>query len=148
MKRTIIVVAFALVAFTVRATELIPYLAMPVGIGYAVDAKGARHSNAVCLHDAVFAPPLRYPYELRSTTIGDSAAWARYKGDALYRVEIDINTGHVNQVVTLKSTGQVLLDKANAKALKRWIFTPGKWREITIPIVVRTKAVGVINKSW
>ena len=147
-KKAVALVALAMVAFTVRATELIPYLAIPVGIGYAIDAKGVRQPNAVCLHDAVFRPPLRYPYELRSRDYGDSSAWARYKGNGLYRVEIDMNTGHVNQVVTIKSIGQAFLDKANSNALKRWIFNPGKWKEITIPVVVRTKAVGVLNKSW
>jgi hypothetical protein len=100
------------------------------------------------LRQAVFAPPLRYPYQLQSRIYGDSSAWTRYEGNGLYRVLIDMSTGHVNQVVTIQSTGQAFLDKANTNALKRWIFNPGKWKEVTIPVVVRTKAVGVLNKSW
>ncbi|PYL33068.1 MAG: hypothetical protein DMF38_12975 [Verrucomicrobia bacterium] len=56
MKTLITMTAIALTAFTVRASEEIPYIAMPIGIGYAVDVKGARHPNAFCLHDAVRAP--------------------------------------------------------------------------------------------
>ena len=46
MKTLITMTAIALTAFTVRASEEIPYIAMPIGIGYAVDVKGARHPNA------------------------------------------------------------------------------------------------------
>ena len=59
-------IAITLIAFTARGSEPVPYIAMPVGIGYAIDAKGIRHPNALCLHDAVFAPHPQYPYGTRS----------------------------------------------------------------------------------
>ena len=41
--------AIALSAFTGIGSEEIPYIFMPVGIGYTIDAKDARHSNAFCM---------------------------------------------------------------------------------------------------
>ena len=131
-----------LLALTTRATDLVPYIAMPVGVGYAIDAKGHRCPNALCVRDVVFAPHPQYPNKLRSN-IGDTAGWERYKGDGLYRLVIDPNTGRVNQVTIIKSTGSKLLDTETMDTFKRWIFKPGRWNEVTIPISVRTKQVGV-----
>jgi TonB family protein len=146
MKTLVTMIATALTAFTARASDCVPYIAMPVGIGYAIDAKGNHQPNALCVHDAVFAPHPQYPYQLRSN-IGDSAAWSRYKGDGLYRLDIDLNTGRVRRVAIIKSAGSKILDAASTDTFKRWVFRPGKWKEITIPIAVRTKWVGVINKA-
>jgi TonB family protein len=121
---------------------MVPYIAMPVGIGYALDAKGNRSPNALCVRDAVFAPHPQYPDQLRSN-IGDSAAWTRYKGDGLYRLNIDLNTGRVSQVTIVKSTGSKILDATSSDAFKRWVFRPGKWKEITIPTAVHKKWVGM-----
>ncbi len=138
--------ALTLITFTARATDLIPYIAMPAGSGYAMDAKGNRCPNPLCVHDAVFAPRPQYPYQLRSS-IGDTAGWTRYKGDGLYRLDIDLNTGRVSQVTIIKSAGSNVLDAASTSTFKLWVFKPHKWKEITIPITVRTKAVGVINRA-
>jgi TonB family protein len=146
MKTPLTTIAITLIAFTARATDMVPYMAMPVGIGYAIDAKGNCSPNALCVRDAVFAPHPQYPYQLRSN-IGDFSAWTRYKGDGLYRLDIDLNTGRVGQVTIIKSTGSKILDTANTSTFKLWAFKPGKWKEITISITVRTKPVGVINKA-
>ena len=128
-----------------KASEEIPYIAMPVGTGYAVDAKGARYPNAFCMHDAVFAPHPQYPlhskpWESRSS---DPGTWTRnIQGNGLYRLDVDLNTGKVNQVTIIKSTGSAILDTASTSVFKRWIFRPGKWKEITIPTTVRTKWIG------
>jgi TonB family protein len=132
--------------FTARASDCIPYIAMPMGIGYAIDAKGNHQPNALCVHDAVFAPHPQYPNQLRSN-IGDSAAWSRYKGDGVYRLDIDLNTGRVSRVTIIKSAGSKILDATSTDTFKRWVFRPNKWKEITIPITVRTKWVGVVNKT-
>jgi len=145
MKTLITMIAITLTASTARASDCVPYIAMPVGIGYAIDAKGNHQPNALCVHDAVFAPHPQYPNKLRSN-IGDSAAWSRYKGDGLYRLDIDLNTGRVSRVTIIKSAGLKTLDAASTDTFKRWLFRPGKWKEITVPIAVRTKWVGVINK--
>jgi TonB family protein len=142
---TLLACAYLCDAFTARATDMVPYIAMPVGIGYAIDAKGNHFSNVLCVRDAVFAPHPQYPNQLWSS-IGDTAGWARYKGDGLYRLDIDLSTGRVSQVTVIKSTGLKILDTASTDAFKRWVFRPGKWKEITIPVAVRTKAGGVISK--
>jgi outer membrane biosynthesis protein TonB len=79
--------------------------------------------------------------------IGDTAGWARYKGDGLYRLDIDLNTGRVSQVTIIKSAGSKILDTASTSTFKLWVFKSGKWKEIAILIAVRTKAVGVISKA-
>jgi hypothetical protein len=89
MKTLITMIAIALTAFTARASKETPYIAMPVGSGHAVDAKGVRHPNAFCLRDAVFAPHPQYPYQSGSS---DPAQWTRdIKGNGLYRLDIDLN---------------------------------------------------------
>jgi TonB family protein len=145
MKTLITIIAITLITFTARATDLTPYIAMPAGSGYAIDSRGNRCPNPLCVHDAVFAPRPQYPDQLRSS-IGDTTGWTRYKGDGLYRLDIDLNTGRVSQVTIIKSAGSKVLDTASTSIFKLWVFKPGKWKEITIPITVRTKAVGVISK--
>jgi TonB family protein len=139
--------AITLIAFTARASEPVPYIAMPMGIGYAIDTKGVRHPNAFCLRDAVFAPHPQYPYQ-PPWNIGDSAAWTRYiEGNGLYRLKIDLNTGRVSQVTIIKSTGSAILDTASTSAFSTWVFRPGRWKEIIIPTTVRKKWVGVISSG-
>jgi len=131
-----------LIAFTARGSEPVPYIAMPVGIGYAIDAKGIRHPNTVCMGDAVFAPHPQYPYGAplaRDPVVGTRDL----KGDGLYRLDVDLNTGRISQVTIIKSTGSAKLDSASTDAFKRWIFKPGRWKEIVMPITVRTKWVGM-----
>ena len=143
MKTLITIIAITLTAFSARASEEIPYIAMPVGIGYAVDVKGARHPNAFCLHDAVRAPHPHYPYQASTR---DPLTWTRdLKGNGLYRLNIDLNTGKVSQVTIVKSTGSKILDAVSTDAFKRWVFKPGKWKEITIPTAVRKKWVGMTS---
>jgi hypothetical protein len=47
MKTWITMIAITLTAFTARAGDNVPYIAMPAGFGYAIDAKGIRQSNAM-----------------------------------------------------------------------------------------------------
>jgi hypothetical protein len=60
MKTLTTTIAITFIAFTARASEQVPYIAMPVGIGYAVDSKGVRHPNALRVRDAEFAPHPQY----------------------------------------------------------------------------------------
>src|SRR5437773_12391960 len=109
---------------------------MPAGSGYAIDSKGNRCSNPLCVHVAVFAPRPQYPYQLR-LSIGDTAGWTRYKGDGLYRPDIDLNTGRVSQVTIIKSARSNVLDVATTSTCKLWVSKPHMWKELTIPIAVR-----------
>lgn len=140
MKILATMLAITFIAFTTKASEPIPYIALPVGVGYALDAKGVRHPNALCLLDAVFAPPPQYPYG--SPLAHDPAVWTRdITGDGLYRLDMDLSTGRVSKVTIVKSTGSAKLDDASTGAFTRWVFRPGKWKEIIIPTSVRTKWV-------
>src|SRR2546423_1234812 len=142
MKTLATMIAITLLAFTSRASEPVPYIAMPVGIGYAVDAKGVRHPNASCVRDAVFAPHPQYPYG--APLARDPVVWTGdLKGDGLYRLDVDLNTGRVSEVIILKSTGSAKLDTASTTAFKQWVFRPGTWKEISIPTTVRKKWVAM-----
>jgi len=137
---TMIVITF--IVFTARASEQVPYIAMPVGIGYAIDAKGVRHPNALCFRDALFAPHPQYPYGAPLSR--DPVVWTRdIQGDGLYRLDVDLNTDRVSQVTMLKSTGSAKLDTASTSVFKRWVFRPGTWKEIIIPTTVRKKWVAM-----
>lgn len=101
------------------------------------------------MRDAVFAPKPRYPYHNSGESLSrDPGTWTRdSQGNGLYRLDIELNTGHVSRVTIIKSAGSKVLDSASTDTFKRWVFKPGKWREITLPVTVRTKWVSVINKA-
>jgi hypothetical protein len=144
MKTLLTTIAITSIVFTVKASEEVPYIAMPIGIGYAVDAKGVRHPNAFCLHDAVFAPRPQYPFE--STGMADPATWTRnLEGNGLYRLEINLVTGRVTRITVIKWTGSAKLKAVAIDTFKRWAFRPGKWKEITIGTAVRKKWVGMTS---
>ena len=96
----------------------------------AVDAKGIRHRGAdysgkilPWLADTVETVIPYYPYE----------DWRhRHQGQGLFRVTLDVQTGRVAKVITLKSTGFDSLDSSGIVALKYWRWKPGKWKEVDI----------------
>ena len=142
MKTPAIVIAIALIAFTARASEPVPYIAMPIDNGYAIDAHGKRQPNALCAHDVIWACPPRYPIQSHSI---DPTTWSRnHRGDGLYRLDINLKTGRVSRVTTVKSSGSAVLDKASTWAFGRWVFTPGKWSAMIIPTTVRVTWVPVL----
>jgi hypothetical protein len=141
MKALTPVIAIALIAFTGRASEPVPYIAMPIDNGYAIDAHGRRQSNSLCARDVIWASAPRYPLRARSS---DPATWSRdHRGDGLYRLEIDLKTGRVSRVTIIKSAGSIL-DRVSTGAFSRWIFTPGKWSAMIIPTTVRITWVPVL----
>jgi len=147
MKRLILiaVITITFAAFTSRASELIPYIAMPTGIGYAIDANDIRHPNALCLRDAVYAPRPQYPYE--STGMADPGTWTRnLEGSGLYRLEINLVTGRVSRITVIKWTGSAKINAAVTHSFSQWAFKPGKWKEITIPTTVGKKWMGMTTR--
>jgi TonB family protein len=145
MKMLTTMIAITLTAFAAKASEEVPYIALPIGIGYATDVKGARHPNAFCMRDAVFVPHPQYPYQSWSR---DPLTWTRnLRGSGMYRLDLDLSTGRVSKIAIIKSTGSSILDAASTKAFRLWAFKPGKWKEITIPTTVRTKWVGMTAVS-
>ena len=139
-----LIIAIAMTAFTASGSDLIPYIAMPVGTGYAIDAKGVRHPNAFCLRDAVYAPPPQFIHNPTNdpAILGD-AQWKLVQGSGLYRLDIDLNTGRVVKVTTLKSSKSISLDVISTSTFKEWVFRPGKWKQITILTTVRKKWVAI-----
>jgi len=142
MKTLTTVIAITLIAFTASASEGVPYIAMPIDNGYAIDAHGRRQPNALCARDVIWACPPRYPLRSHSS---DPASWSRnHRGDGLYRLDIDLKTGRVSRVTIVTSSGSAVLDSASTGAFSRWVFTPGKWSAMIIPPAVRTIWVPVL----
>jgi hypothetical protein len=124
MKTLTTMIAITLIAFTARASEPVPYIAMPIDNGYAIDAHGKRQPNALCARDVIWAYAPRYPLRARSS---DPASWSRdHRGDGLYRLDIDLKTGRVSRITIVKSAGSAILDRVSTGAFSRWVFTPGK----------------------
>lgn len=98
----------------------------------AVDARGVRYRSdnypgriPPWLADRVqvFAPD--YPYaDIRQ----------HREGVGLFRLTLDLKTGVVTRVVTLKSTGFSTLDGCAITSLRRGRWKPGKWKEMDIPV--------------
>jgi hypothetical protein len=142
MKTLTTMIAITLIAFTARASEPVPYIAMPIDNGYAIDAHGKRQPNALCARDVIWAYAPRYPFRARSS---DPASWSRnYRGDGLYRLDIDLKTGRVSRITIIKSAGSAILDRVSTGAFSRWVFTPGKWSAMIIPTTVRITWVPVL----
>ncbi len=142
MKTLTTMIAITLIAFTARASEPVPYIAMPIDNGYAIDAHGKRQPNALCARDVIWACAPRYPLRSRSS---DPASWSRHvDGDGLYRLDIDLKTGRVSRITIIKSAGSAILDRGSTGAFSRWVFTPGKWSAMIIPTTVRITWVPVL----
>ena len=137
-----VAVLFGLIAFAAKGSEPVPYIAMPIDKGYAIDAHGKRQPNALCARDVIWACPPRYPLRARSS---DPSTWSRNsQGGGLYRLDIDLKTGRVSRTTILKSAGSRTLDRASTWAFNRWVFMPGKWSAMIIPTTVRVTWVPVL----
>jgi hypothetical protein len=132
MKTLITMIAITLTAFTARASDNVPYVAMPGSFGYAIDAKGIRQSNTMAMHNMVYA-------NLPATHF--NAAYQYTVG--LFRLDLDLSTGRVRQVTMVKSTGAGPLDKASAEAFRHWVFRAGMLKQVVLPITVKTRWVTV-----
>jgi TonB family protein len=98
----------------------------------AVDAQGVRHGGSdypgrgPWMNDVIKTVQPDYPYAERA---------AHREGWGLFRIAIDLNTGSVNKVTVLKSTGIPAFDRTAIDAFRRWRWKPGKWKEVDAPIV-------------
>ena len=100
--------------------------------GVAVDTKGVFHTAAEYrgkqppwLTDRVRAVAPDYP-------LADRAR--HHQGTGVFRLTLDLKTGTVSTVTTLKTTGFSTLDSAAAAAFRRWRWKPGKWKDIVMPV--------------
>jgi hypothetical protein len=132
MKTLITMIAITLTAFTARAGDTVPYIAMPVGLGYTIDAKGIRQSNAMAMRNVVYGNlPAAHFNAAYQYTVG------------LFQLDLDLSTGRVRQVMMVKSTGAGPLDKASAEVFRHWVFRAGLLKQIVLPITVKTRWVAV-----
>jgi TonB family protein len=99
----------------------------------AVDAKGVKHTSsddpdglASWMEDIVKRVQPEGPRNTPTQFDGE--------GSGVYRVTIDLRTGAVIDVITVKSTGYPRLDNNARVALRQWRWRPGKWRVVDIPI--------------
>ncbi|PYJ45652.1 MAG: energy transducer TonB [Verrucomicrobia bacterium] len=47
---------------------------------------------------------------------------------------LDLKTGAVTKVTLIQSTGVPALDDNAMKALHQWLWKPGRWKEVDVPI--------------
>jgi hypothetical protein len=141
MKTAMIVMALLVAPITANASLPVTYVSMPMNIGYAIDVKGARHPNTMCMKDAVYAPwlhdfrgnapGLQYGDEIPTGTSG------------LYRLSIDLTTGLVTRVTIVKATGYPWLDNITTARFRTWRFKPGTWQTVILPTSVKRKWLGL-----
>jgi TonB family protein len=72
---------------------------------------------------------------LESAHHGTEAA-RRMGGFGLYRVALDLKTGSVTKATVIQSTGVRTLDDSAMKALRQWLWKPGKWKEVDVPVAL------------
>ena len=58
-------------------------------------------------------------------------------GKGWFRIYLDLNTGYVTQFRVFKSTGFDALDSSAIAAFRHWRWTPGKWKEIELPVAFK-----------
>jgi TonB family protein len=80
-----------------------------------------------------YAPLPEYPVEARVK---------HWTGMGLFLLRADPETGVVNSVTTIRSTGHSMLDKAAENALYRWKFPRGVGGTV-IPVTFTTKGVQI-----
>ena len=91
----------------------------------AMDAKGVTYLGThyggptPWMNDVIHTVTPDYPYTARA---------AREQGTGLYRLILDLKTGAVTRVTTIRSTGYGKLDDSVIAAVRQWRWKPGKWK--------------------
>jgi TonB family protein len=75
--------------------------------------------------DAIKKPIVNYPYADRAR---------KHMGRGLFRMEIDLQTGSIEKVTVIRSTGYDSLNEAAINALSKMRFRPNTWKEVTLPV--------------
>jgi TonB family protein len=98
----------------------------------AVDTKGVRHQAKD--YPKGHAPWMDDVVKKVQPDYSKFDRMRRNAGFGLYRVKLDTKTGSVSKVSVTHSTGVATLDDSAMKALSQWIWRPGKWKEVDVPI--------------
>jgi TonB family protein len=98
----------------------------------AVDAKGVRHQAKD--YPKGQAPGMADVTKQIAPEYSKLDQAHRVAGFGLYRVVVDLKTGSVRKVSVIQSTGVATLDASAMKALGQWVWKPGKWKEVDVPI--------------
>jgi len=98
----------------------------------AVDAKGMRHQAKD--YPKGHAPWMEDVTKQIAPEYSKLDQAHRVAGFGLYRVAVDLKTGSVKKVSVIQSTGVATLDASAIKALGQWLWKPGKWKEVSVPI--------------
>ena len=87
-----------------------------------------------------YAPLPEYPVEARAK---------HWTGTGRFLVKADPDTGLVNGVTTIRSTGHTILDKAAEKALYRWKFSSGiaGAAGIIVPVAFTSEGVRISYRA-
>ncbi|HEY2681833.1 MAG TPA: TonB family protein [Candidatus Udaeobacter sp.] len=101
-------------------------------VSSAVDAKGVRHQTKD--HPKGHAPWMADVTKQIAPEYSKLDQAHRVGGFGLYRVVVDLKTGSVRKVSVIQSTGVATLDASAMKALGQWVWKPGKWKEVDVPI--------------
>lgn len=98
----------------------------------AIDSNGVRHRArdyhpkiAPWIEEQRNAVPPEYPYYDRRD---------RHQGVGYFRLYLDIRSGGVGRIEMVKSSGYASLDRATMKALQKWTWKPGHWKQIDAPV--------------
>ena len=98
----------------------------------AVDAKGGRHQASQ--YPKGHVPWIRTKSKRLNRITHTPRERGESEGFGLYRVTLDLKTGSVIKVTMIESTGVPTLDDSAMKAVQQWLWKPGKWKEINVPI--------------
>jgi TonB family protein len=138
-----IVAAVSISPANARASET---YVNPVWTGSAIDANGVKH-------EAASYPGSRPPWALNQVNaVAPEYPYAdrrqRHEGRGIFQLTLDLKSGAVVKIAVSKTTGFVTLDRCAAAALRQWRWSPGKWKEITMPITfTMNPAPGAVSKD-
>ena len=98
----------------------------------AVDSTGVIHRGIDYGHhplpwltDVTKKVPTEYPYVERAR---------HHTGAGIFRITINLDSGAVENVSVVKSIGFRRLDDCAIAALRKWRWTPGKWKQVDLPV--------------
>jgi len=100
--------------------------------GSGIDAKGIKYSGQD--YPNTLPPWLRDCVKRVAPFYRDEDRLKHHRGVGLFRMTIDLKTGSVTDVVQLRSTGFASLDQSAIRALRKWQWRRGKWREVEVPV--------------